>query len=181
MDKKKEQEPIPVNYYKFHLSNTNNPEDYGLSREYVMDILSRVEGKDWSDKDLRLADPEFLNEVGLIYDAGLCTEPNGEKAVIWYERAVALGDDLAMSNLADIYRKGKLGIAKDLKKAFDLYKRCGLPYAHFRCGEAYEQGLGTEKDLEKAKTYYRLALQEKHLSPSGNAGSGTSQRTDSTS
>ena len=61
-----------------------------------------------------------------------------------------------------ILRKGSHGYPKDLSKAFKLYSECGLPYAHYRCGEFYEYGWGTEKDLEKAKTYYTLAYKEGH-------------------
>lgn len=54
------------------------------------------------------------------------------------------------------------GYPKDLKRAFELYKACGLPYAHYRCGEFYEKGWGTDVNLEQAKVYYRLAYKEKH-------------------
>ena len=69
---------------------------------------------------------------------------------------------MARSNLADILRKGSQCYPKDLKWAFELYKACGLPYAHYRCGEFYEKGWGVEKDLDKAKTYYMLAYNEGH-------------------
>lgn len=54
------------------------------------------------------------------------------------------------------------GYPKDLKRAFGLYKRCGLPYAHYRVGEFYENGWGTERNLDEAKRYYRLAYKERH-------------------
>ena len=72
------------------------------------------------------------------------------------------GGDLARSNLADILRKGSQGYPKDLGRTFKLYSECGLPYAHYRCGEFLEKGWGTEKDLDKAKTYYMLAYKEGH-------------------
>ena len=50
----------------------------------------------------------------------------------------------------------------DLKKAFELYKACGLPYAHYRCGEFYEKGWGVEQNLSEAKRYYSLAYEEGH-------------------
>ena len=71
-----------------------------------------------------------------------------------------MNNDLARSNLADYMSQGPGGYPKDLKRAFELYKACGLPYAHYRCGEFYEYGWGTEKDLDKAKTYYTLAYKE---------------------
>ena len=79
-----------------------------------------------------------------------------------FEQAVENGSDLARSNLADILRKGSQGYPKDLRRAFDLYKACGLPYAHYRVGEFYEHGWGVRQDLEAAKAYYRLAYKEGH-------------------
>ena len=79
-----------------------------------------------------------------------------------YEQAIENGNDLARSNLADILRKGTQGYPKDLRRAFDLYKACGLPYAHYRVGEFYEHGWGVRQDLEAAKAYYRQAYKEGH-------------------
>ena len=56
----------------------------------------------------------------------------------------------------------KEGYPKDLRRAFDLYKECGLPYAHYRVGEFYEHGWGVRQDLEAAKAYYRQAYKEGH-------------------
>ena len=72
------------------------------------------------------------------------------------------GNDLARSNLADILRKGSQGYPKDLKRSFELYKACGIPYAHYRVGEFYEHGWGVKQDLEAAKAYYRQAYKEGH-------------------
>ena len=105
---------------------------------------------------------DLYNSIGTFFDDGVCVEPNMEVAVYWYERAIKLDNDLARSNLADILRKGSKGYPKDLKRAFELYRACGLPYAHYRCGEFYENGWGVEKDLGKAKTYYMLAYNEGH-------------------
>ena len=80
----------------------------------------------------------------------------------WYERSADLGNDFARSNLADVLRKGTQGYPKDLKRAFELYKACGLPYAFYRVGEFYENGWAVEKDLELAKEYYRVAYRENH-------------------
>ena len=132
-------EGIPKNYKTFILEYSNDPEKHGWKREDVEYILECIQNED-----------------------GVCVKPNIEIAVYWYEKAIALGEDLARSNLADILRKGTQGYPKDLNRAFELYKACGLPYAHYRCGEFYEYGWGTEKDLEKAKTYYALAYKEGH-------------------
>ena len=89
-------------------------------------------------------------------------QKNVVEAVKWFEKSAAQGNDLAKSNLADILRKGTNGYPVDLKRAFDIYKSCGLPYAHYRVGEFYEKGWGTEVNIAEAKRYYRLAFQEGH-------------------
>lgn len=157
---KNELDPIvPVNRRKFFLSNTSNPEDYGFSKQQVLDMLKIVEQY---DEHLAFNDPDFTNNIGTFFEGGVCVEKDIDTAVFWYERAVALGDDLAKSNLADVLRKGTLGYPKDPKRAFELYKSCHLPYAYYRVGEFYENGWGVEKDLEKAKENYRIAYHEDH-------------------
>lgn len=151
---------IPVNLRDFILSYSDNPEDHGWNRDDVIEILTYI--KEGREDELNLEDSNLVNDIGTFFDDGVCTPADIYKAVVWYERAVAMGNDLAKSNLADILRKGQSGYPKDINRAFELYKSCGLPYAHYRCGEFYEKGWGTEQDLEKAKIYYRLAYKEGH-------------------
>lgn len=156
---KDEFKDIPKNYRKFYLAEGQNLEDYGFTKEYVESVLNLE--ANFPDNE-NLEDPDVQNNLGCIYDDGLLVEPNVKKAVYWFEKAAAQGDDLAKSNLADILRKGKGGYPKDLKRAFELYKSCGLPYAHYRVGEFYEHGWGVEQNLDEAKRYYRLAYKEGH-------------------
>ena len=153
---------IPVNYRHFVLSYSNNPEDHGWKREDVEYILNCIKEDSLDPSEFSSSLDELYNDIGTFFDDGVCVEPDIETAVYWYERAIELDNDLARSNLADILRKGSKGYPKDLKRAFELYKACGLPYAHYRCGEFYENGWGVEKDLGKAKTYYMLAYNEGH-------------------
>lgn len=153
---------IPINYRHFILSYSSNPEDHGWKREDVEYILNCIKNDELDPLEYSCDESDLYNSIGSFFDDGICVEPNMEVAVYWYERAIALDNDLARSNLADILRKGSKGYPKDLKRAFELYKACGLPYAHYRCGEFYENGWGVEKDLGKAKTYYMLAYNEGH-------------------
>jgi len=159
MSKKVNIEMVPVNRRKFILSNSPIPEDRGYTYEQVREMLEYVAENDDADE---FYDPDFVNDIGTFFEDGVGVEKDIDQAVYWYERAVELGDDLAKSNLADILRKGSQGYPKDLKRAFELYKSCGLPYAFYRVGEFYENGWGVEKDLEKAKEYYRVAYRENH-------------------
>ena len=150
-----------VNKQKFIL--VTNPdasfEDYGWTKEYVETLLY-IERFDPDNECM--TDPEALNDLGIMFGDGIGTEVDMERAIKYYGLAATLGDDLAKSNLADIYRKGINGVEKDQKRAFELYLSCHLPYAYYRVGEAYELGRGVEKDLKKAKQYYRIAYDNEH-------------------
>ena len=159
MNKKDNFNDIPKCYREFYLSYTDNYEDAGFDKEYVEWLLDLL--KNHPD-DEALTDKDVQNNIGTIFEDGIMVKKDINKAVYWYEQAVEQGDDLAMSNLADILRKGSQGYPKDLKRAFELYKHCGLPYAHYRVGEFYENGWGTDKNIDEAKRYYRLAYKERH-------------------
>lgn len=150
---------IPVNYQQFILTNSSNPEDHGWEREDVEYILKCIQEGNLEELNM---DDELMNDIGIFFEEGVCVKPDIEMAVSWYEQAIENGNDLARSNLADILRKGTQGYPKDLRRAFDLYKECGLPYAHYRVGEFYEHGWGVKQDLEAAKAYYRQAYKEGH-------------------
>ena len=147
---------IPKNYQDFRLVQKSNarPKDYGYTEEGIKDVLNMIKN---DPNNIELEDDEIQNDLGCIFNDGVCVEKNIEFAKYWFARSADQGNDLARSNLADIYRKGTEGSEVDLEKAFELYKACGLPYAHYRCGEFYEKGWGVGKNLAEAKRYYSLA------------------------
>ena len=163
MDTKKNDKysDIPKNYQDFVLVQNPHakPDDYGYTKEQVLYLLDLIKN---DPNSWELEDEEIQNDLGCFFNDGVCVEKNIEFAKYWYAKSADQGNDLARSNLADIYRKGKDGSEVDLKKAFELYKACGLPYAHYRCGEFYEKGWGTEQKLSEAKRYYSLAYEEGH-------------------
>lgn len=158
----KQFEGIPKNYRSFTLTESSNPEENGWTREDAKYLLQCIQNDTLNPAEFSCSEGELYNDIGCFFENGVCVQSDIYTAVYWYERAVTLGEDLARSNLADILRKGSQGYPKDLKRAFELYKACGIPYAHYRCGEFYEKGWGTEVDLEQAKVYYRLAYKEGH-------------------
>lgn len=112
---------IPVNYQSFILDYSSSPEGHGWNREDVVYILECIQKGHLEDLDM---DHNLMNDIGTFFEDGVCVQPNIENAVYWYEQAIENGNDLARSNLADILRKGSQGYPKDLKRAFDLYKKC---------------------------------------------------------
>ena len=159
MEKKDEFEGIPRNNSRIILCYSDKAEDWGWTKEYVEDVLELINNYPDSED---LKDADLQNDIGCMFDNGLFGQKNVVEAVKWFEKSAAQGNDLAKSNLADILRKGTNDYPVDLKRAFDIYKSCGLPYAHYRVGEFYEKGWGTEVNIAEAKRYYRLAFQEGH-------------------
>jgi len=87
------------------------------------------------------------------------------KAVTWYKKAAAKDDPIAQNNLGFMYDRG-LGVKRDEKKAFELFKAAAEapinapadPYAMINLGLSYELGRGTKVDYkEAAKWYYEAA------------------------
>lgn len=150
-----------VNRCKFVLvTNTDAKiEDYGWTEDYVENLLY-IEANEPDNECM--SDADTLNSLGIIYCDGVGAEVDMQRAIKYYSKAAELGNDLAKSNLADIYRKGTNGVPRDYVKAYELYKSCRIPYAFYRVGEALELGRGVEKDLEQAKQYYRVAYREGH-------------------
>lgn len=162
MDENKKKElGSDVNRRKFVLvTNTDAKiEDYGWTEDYVEDLLN-IEANEPDNECM--GDAETLNNLGIIFSDGVGAEVDMQRAIKYLSKAAELGDDLAKSNLADIYRKGTNGVPRDYVKAYELYKSCRIPYAFYRVGEALEFGRGVEKDLELAKQYYRVAYREGH-------------------
>lgn len=104
-----------------------------------------------------------LNDLGTLYQEGVVVAKDNRSAVFWFEKAIELGDMLyAPANLGDIYRKGGSGVVRDLSKAMEAYLKSTDSYAHYRIGEAYEEGWTGSPDLLKAFEWYIRAAQEGH-------------------
>ena len=149
-----------VNYQQFNLVvDPDNPfEDYGWSEEDIEDMLWIEE----NELELWQEDSDLFNNLGILYSDAVGVKRDMEKAIKYYERAIELDDDLARSNLGDIYKKGVGGVEKNPVKAFDLYKACKLPYAYYRVGEAYENGWGVESNIDAAKFNYLVSYKAGH-------------------
>lgn len=125
------------------------------------DLLLEI-GRRYKNGDL-VPEGVVLNDLGTLYQEGISVSKDNREAVFWFEKAIELGDTLyAPSNLGDIFRKGGGGIVKDLTKAMQAYLRGSDPYAHYRVGEAYEEGWAGSPDLLKAFEWYIKAAQEGH-------------------
>ncbi len=104
-----------------------------------------------------------LNDIGTIHQEGIGMPVNGEAAIYWFTEAFKAGDALyAPTNLGDLYRKGCGTVSPNLQKAFEAYCLSKDPYAHYRIGQAYEEGWISESNLTEAMKWYRQAAEEGH-------------------
>ena len=129
------------------------------SQEDVEHLLSLAqaykEGKPWHGV--------VLNDIGTIHQEGVGIPVDGESAIYWFTEAYQNGDKLyAPTNLGDLYRKGCGKVEANLPKAFQSYQLSIDPYAHYRIGQAYEEGWMSSPDLEKAMKWYKQAAGEGH-------------------
>ena len=104
-----------------------------------------------------------LNDIGTIHQEGIGIPMDGEEAIYWFTEAYEAGDTLyAPTNLGDLYRKGCGKVKPNLKKAFEAYLLSTDPYAHYRIGQAYEEGWMGRLDMELAMKWYHKAAEEGH-------------------
>ena len=104
-----------------------------------------------------------LNDIGTIHQEGIGIAINGKEAIYWFTEAYKAGDALyAPTNLGDLYRKGCGDIKPSLAKAFEAYQLSTDPYAHYRIGQAYEEGWTGVPDIKRATEWYQRAAKEGH-------------------
>ena len=94
------------------------------------------------------------NILGLLYDNGEDNiEVNKQKSKELYIKAAKLGLAKAQYNLGVLYKK-----EKDYKNAFIWFLEASKQQhqrAQYNLGIFYEDGLGTTKNLEKSKYWYK--------------------------
>ena len=82
-----------------------------------------------------------------------------ESARAEWEPLAEQGDAMAQFRLGTLYANGD-GVAPDLQKALDLYRRAaaqGLPEAQHAMGFTYRVGNGVRRDFTEAAKWYALA------------------------
>ena len=102
--------------------------------------------------------------VGYCYANGVGTKADEQKALVWYTRAAEKGHTLS-KQIVEGYT-GKKVIVKGEGSPFDSYMfsaENGDPESMFIIGRYYEEGIGTEKNLQEAKKWYNKAATVGHF------------------
>ena len=68
-------------------------------------------------------DKEAQNNYGVLYSSGVHNHPKDyAQAMIWFEKAAAQGDVVALANIGDMYQRGE-GVPKDEAQAIHWYSK----------------------------------------------------------
>jgi len=85
----------------------------GNEYDYAVDCWKNIEHKDIA---------AVYNNLGVSYFYGNGVEQNFEKALEYYKRSEALGNDFGVYNVGVCYEQGVGGVKKDLEKAIQKYR-----------------------------------------------------------
>jgi TPR repeat protein len=106
-------------------------------------------------------DAEAIFELGKLYEKGIGTAQNVPEALKLYQRAADLGFADAINDLGFFYYQGAEGIARDPKKAIELFIRAAdlrHPQAMFNVAALIDDGLIPGKTEQDAANYLYQAL-----------------------
>lgn len=100
-----------------------------------------------------------LDLLGMLYATGELLEKNEKRAAELFRKAAVLGESRAKFHLAMALREG-FGTQKNLQESFAWLRiaaREKFPEAIFALAEAYDLGIGTEKNPEIAERFFSEA------------------------
>jgi eukaryotic-like serine/threonine-protein kinase len=129
----------------------------GLPKSYL-DALSwylKAAEQDWPDAQFRL---------GYIYEKGLGTEKDVQRAVKYYRNAAAHDYPDAENVLGSLYATGADGVPQDNDEALVWFQKAaaqGLAKAQKNLGDMYYFGRGQDKDYKQAMFWYAKAADQK--------------------
>ncbi len=105
--------------------------------------------------------PDAASFLANCYLNGIGTVPDTLKARAWYEKCAENGDYVAQNNTGQLYY-----IAHDYEKAIYWLTKASRKSknASEQLGYMYENGIGTDKDPQKAKEFYRKSYELGNIS-----------------
>lgn len=130
--------------------------------EYIHNNLDEYltsEGIRYSEKDRRFYQDYTSYRIGQMYNKGLGTDVDYQKARQYFEIS---NSSYAKYALGELYFDGS-GVEQDYGKAAENYQKAlesgeTNPYASFRVGQMQWKGLYFEKNPDKANIYFKEAL-----------------------
>lgn len=152
---------IPKDYNKariyFERSAQQNHSDslfhLGLIYYEGLDVKPDLsKAKDYFELSAKQNNTNALYYLGNFYYYGINVEPDLKKAKKYYKSAASQENSEAYCMLGEFYFKRKKFLKA--KKNFELSESYDNVEAHYNLGILYENGIGIEKDIEKAIEHY---------------------------
>ena len=105
-----------------------------------------------------------INHLGEMYRYGWGVDVDMNKAIEYYQKAVAIDYPYGHQNLGELYYNGE-GVGQDYTKAREWFAqaaRLGLSHAQYYLGLIYQKGQGVEADYDKANLWFFKAMDNLH-------------------
>ena len=148
--------------------NGKTPLDFATNEE----IITLLKSKGAKTKAELEAEAEELNTKGYTYFNGIGVEKDYTKAVVFWEKAVELGNIEAHNSLAMCYMCA-YGVDRDYYKAFKLNEvaaEAGVANAQCNLGFLYSKGAGVYQSDTQAMYWYEKAARQGHSDAQCNLG-----------
>lgn len=139
---------------------------YLLAQKYAVRGADHADFKEaikWYKEAAKLGHTKSQLKLGTLYFEGLGTDINFDIAAKYLKEPANSGYVSAQYMLGMIYLSGSTQIKKNPRKAFEWIKKAAEDFhadAMYQAGSMYYQGLGTEKDLGKARKFLELAREQ---------------------
>lgn len=125
-------------------------------------FLSNIaEGFKWYEAAAELGHAGAARALAIMYYCGSGTWPDSEKAIYWFNRAAEGGDSYANADLGNLILGGgerEEDYSDDLRIRLEKDAESGDQLAAFNLGVCLANGLGCDKDCEKALYWFKQAL-----------------------
>ncbi|WP_186579737.1 tetratricopeptide repeat protein [Aquibacillus kalidii] len=138
---------------KGHADALNNYADMYLRGEYVEKNEERALElfKKAADKGV----PESMYTLGYMYENGVGTEVDMVESKRWFTESALHGDLFAANRLG--HEAVESGLGDEAISWYKLAADQGDPYGDYNLGMCYENGIGTQVNMKKAKYWYQKA------------------------
>ncbi|EXX54370.1 hypothetical protein RirG_234950 [Rhizophagus irregularis DAOM 197198w] len=144
----------------FYFKMVNEGKEDSISKQYVLDYINNHKLNLREIHHWLLNNPNDSNSIyllGYFSYHGIGTDISKHKALVLYQKAAGLENNVAQYNLAKMYLNGD-GVEINHVKVFDLCKK--LAEKEYlagmnRLGYCYECGIGTDIDTQKAFELYQ--------------------------
>lgn len=146
------------NYYKKaaekgHGDALNNYADMYLRGEHV--DKDEVKALQFFKQAAAKGVPEAMYTLGYMYENGVGTKIDTVKSRQWFIESAHYGDDFAANRLG--HEAIETGNSTEALTWYQVAADRGDSYGEYNLGHCYENGIGTQVNIKKAKYWYRKA------------------------